>query len=166
MFGDKAPIWQFKKDLGAEDNPELARSADSGLFLVEVFPALALPSLNAAFACRLCSPKYNPQNRKKFRTSDWETVASAMAATAQGLGLEECAEWCSSLCTISKPTKSIQDRLDAVICTIIGYIWLACKHSDSMMLGNLDTGYIVTPVSCETKERLKKAANDKGVEYR
>jgi len=35
-----------------------------------------------------------------------------------------------------------------------------------MMLGNLDTGYIVTPVSCETKERLKKAANDKGVECR
>ena len=34
MFGDKAPIWQFKEYLGAEDNPELARNADSGLFLM------------------------------------------------------------------------------------------------------------------------------------
>lgn len=163
MFGDRAPIWQFKKDLGAEDEPELARSADSGLFLVEVFPALALPGLHVAFAGRYCAPKYNPQNRKKFRASDWEAVVKAMAAIAQKLELDECAEWCKTLCTISKPTKGQQDQLDSVICAIIGYIWLACKRSDSVMLGDLETGYIVAPVSRETVGRLKAAANDKGV---
>lgn len=164
IFGDKAPIWQFKEDLGAEDNPELARISDSGLFLIEVFPALALPGLHAAFVGRLCAPKYNPQNRKKFRASDWEAVVKAMAAIVQNLELEECAEWCKTLCTISKPTKGKQDQLDSVICAIIGFIWLACKRSDSMMLGDLETGYIVTPVSRETAGRLKTAANEKGVE--
>lgn len=166
MFGDKAPIWQFKKELGAEDSPELARTANSGLFLIEVFPALALPGLHADFAGRCCAPKYNPQNRKKFRISDWEAVVNAMEAAARNLGLEECAEWCRSLRTISKPTKCHQDRLDSMICAMIGYIWLACKRCDSMMLGDLGGGYIVTPVSRETSGRLKTAANKKGVECR
>ena len=164
MFGDKAPIWQFKKELGAEDDPELARSSDSGLFLVEVFPALALPGLHIEFAGRYCAPKYNPENRTKFRAFDWEAVVKAMAAIAQNLELEECAEWCRTLCTIFKPTKGDQDQLDSVICAIIGYIWLACKRSNTMILGDLETGYIVTPVSRETSVRLKTAANDKGVE--
>ena len=163
MFGAKAPIWQFKNDLGAEDDPERARSADCGLFLLEVFPALALPSLHASFACRHCAPKYNPERLKKFRASDWNAVVDAIKVTARGLGLEECAEWCTTFCTTAKPAKEHQDKLDSVICVMIGYIWLSCKRSDSVLLGDLKTGYIVTPVSCKTELRLKRYADDKGV---
>ncbi len=164
MFGDKAPIWQFKEYLGAEDNPELARNADSGLFLIEVFPALALPGLHTSFADRHCAPKYNPKNRKKFRVSDWDNVVKAMAVTARGLGLEECSEWCMRFFTKTNPSKGHQDQLDSVVCAIIGYVWLACERSDSLLLGDLESGYIVTPVSRETAGRLNTAANDQGVE--
>ena len=45
MFDDDAPIWRFKQRLSACDDAEAARSAEQGLFLIEVFPALAIPSL-------------------------------------------------------------------------------------------------------------------------
>ena len=38
MFGAGAPIWQFKKGLGADDDPERARGVARGMFLLEVFP--------------------------------------------------------------------------------------------------------------------------------
>ena len=164
MFGAGAPIWRFKKDLGAEDDPDRARTDHRGLFLIEVFPALALPGLHAPFAGRLCAPKYNPRSRK-FRLADWDAVVKATIATATGLGLTACAEWCSEVSTEAKPAKSDQDRLDAVICALIGYIWLACDRSASMLVGDLETGYIATPVSPATATRLKDAAADRGVPW-
>ena len=53
MFGDDAPIWGFKRKLGAHEDPEAYRAAQAGLFLVEVFPALALPALNPVFGQRM-----------------------------------------------------------------------------------------------------------------
>ena len=64
---------------------------------------------------------------------------------------------------LTKPTKSEQDCMDSVICVLIGYIWLACERSASMLLGDLETGYIATPVSESTGERLMKASLQKGV---
>jgi predicted RNase H-like nuclease len=40
MFDDGAPIWRFLTNLGALENPERTRSADDGLYIMEVFPAL------------------------------------------------------------------------------------------------------------------------------
>jgi predicted RNase H-like nuclease len=57
MFDDAAPIWRFKQRLNASEDAEAARSADKGLFLIEVFPALALPSLEAAYFGRLLAPR-------------------------------------------------------------------------------------------------------------
>ena len=63
MFDDDAPIWRFKQRLSASDDAEAARSAEQGLFLIEVFPALALPSLEAAYFGPLAAPRYNPGNK-------------------------------------------------------------------------------------------------------
>lgn len=52
------------------ENPEQARSAASGLHVMEVFPALALLSLDTSFCSRLGAPKYNPGRRKTFRLPD------------------------------------------------------------------------------------------------
>ena len=104
MFGTGAPIWQFKKALRADDDPERARNSDHGLFLVEVFPALALPGLHVPFARRLGAPKYNPKNRK-FQLSDWAPVVKAIVGVAEGLGLTACAEWCSEVSAEAKPTR-------------------------------------------------------------
>ena len=49
MFCDASPIWHFLTALDAEENPEQARVAADGLYLMEVFPALALASLHVGF---------------------------------------------------------------------------------------------------------------------
>lgn len=157
IFGNHAPIWQFKKALAADDDPQRARSRDSGLFLVEVFPALALPGLHAPFACPGGAPKYNPKNAK-FKLADWVAVVKTTAATVQALGLTDCVKWCSAVPIKAKPAKSEQDRLDSALCALIGFIWIACAPSASMMLGDLKSGYIVTPVSTGTRMQLERAA--------
>lgn len=163
LFGPQAPIWDFKRNLGADDDPEAARDADCGLFLIEVFPALALPGLHATFASRNSAPKYNPENRSKFRTSDWNAVVETVTSTARDLRLGPCADWCRKHFAVSNPRKSDQDQLDSIICALIGCVWLSCDRSRSMLLGDLETGYIVTPVSSETSARLRTAAVEKSV---
>lgn len=67
MFCAASPVWRFLSTLGASEAPEEARTAVTGLYLVEVFPALALPSLDPAFFGRLAGPRYNPARRKTFQ---------------------------------------------------------------------------------------------------
>jgi len=82
LFGDAAPFWRFKDGLNARECPEESRNSHRGLFLIEVFPALALPALNPAFYGRLRGPKYNPANRR-FRLQDWQLVAQTVRRYAQ-----------------------------------------------------------------------------------
>src|SRR5215212_3635738 len=49
MFDDAAPIWSFLSRLDGVEDPERARVADQGLFYFEVFPALALLSIEDSF---------------------------------------------------------------------------------------------------------------------
>ena len=44
FFGDEAPIWPFLEKLEAIEDPDTARVAAHGEYLMEVFPALALAS--------------------------------------------------------------------------------------------------------------------------
>ena len=85
MFCDASPIWPFLSALGAVEDPLAARSATAGLHLVEVFPALALASLEPAFFARSGAPRYNP-GRRTFRPADWERVASVVALHYERLG--------------------------------------------------------------------------------
>ena len=52
MFDDGAPIWSFLRDMGATEDPERGRSAAVGLYVMEVFPALALPAFHEDFCGR------------------------------------------------------------------------------------------------------------------
>jgi predicted RNase H-like nuclease len=78
MFDDAAPIWRFKEALGATEDPEGARSATSGLSLIEVFPAMALPTLEAAYFGYKLGPRYNPGRRKTFKLEHWQSVLAAV----------------------------------------------------------------------------------------
>ena len=46
MFDKSAPVWKFLDQLKAIEHPERARTEEAGLFILEVFPALALASMN------------------------------------------------------------------------------------------------------------------------
>ena len=108
MFDDDAPILRFKRRLSASDDAEAARLAEQGLFLVEVFPALALPSLEAAYFGRLVAPRYNPANRRRFRSPDWIGVTTMVHRHAFTLGLVLLATWATSASLILNPRKAIK----------------------------------------------------------
>jgi predicted RNase H-like nuclease len=123
MFGDDAPIWPFLKRLGATEDPELSRTAESGLFIIEVFPALALPAFEARFNGRMKAPKYNPANRRKFRQDDWLDVIEIIARYARDVPIHGIQDWTETIkreTTDRLPRKADQDRLDAVLCALIG----------------------------------------------
>ena len=129
MFDDDAPIWRFKQRLSASDDAEAARTAEQGLFLIEVFPALALPSLEAAYFGRLVAPRYNPGNRRRFRLPDWTGVTTMVHRHAVTLGLSSLATWANNASLISNPIKSDQDKLDAAICALVGMLWRSKDRS-------------------------------------
>jgi predicted RNase H-like nuclease len=163
MFCDDSPVWSFLSDLNATQDPIEARTAPAGHFLIEVFPALALPAFEDAFSQRLRAPKYNPQNRRKFRLEDWRSVTRVVQTTAQGFDVSGLADWSDRMHALSQPRKADQDKLDAALCALIGLAWRAGPVSCSAMLGDLTNGYMVTPVSEFTRPRLEQAANQRGV---
>jgi predicted RNase H-like nuclease len=158
MFDDAAPIWRFKRRLNATDDAEAARSASEGLFLIEVFPALALPSLEAAHFGRLLAPRYNPANRKRFRLPDWVGITRMVYRRAATLGLTSLATWAHHASLNQSPKKSDQDKLDAVICALVGQIWRAKPRAEAIMVGDLQRGYMIGPASPEVRARLCGAA--------
>jgi predicted RNase H-like nuclease len=163
MFGDGAPIWRFLKCLGAKEDPERSRTAESGLFIVEVFPALALPAFEPRFFGRLKAPKYNPANRKKFRQCDWLAVIETVARYARAVPIAGVQEWTETIKRETTPCKGDQDRLDAILCALIGYHWRARTRQDSIMIGDLTSGYMIAPASPATRSYPTAAAAKLGV---
>ena len=159
MFDDEAPIWRFLARLGAEQDPEFTRTAERGLFIIEVFPALALPAFDVRFHGCKKAPKYNPDN-KNFQICDWRSVIDTVARYARDVSITEIEVWARAMETetIDGPCKADQDRLDAVLCSLIGYHWLAKPRQDSIMIGDLTSGYMIAPTDAGTGARLKAAA--------
>lgn len=163
MFDDAAPIWQFKEELGATEDPEQARSASAGLFLIEVFPAMALPTLEMAYFGRRLGPRYNPDRRHTFRLEQWRGVLAAVARFGSKEGLPGLANWAEKAGDLERPRKSDQDKLDAAICGLVGYQWLKRPRADSIMIGDLQAGYMIAPATPEVRARLSSAAMKRGV---
>ncbi len=158
MFCDASPIWKFLKALGATEDPEQARTAIEGQYVIEVFPALALASLEPACCGRLKRLRYNPGRKKAFRLADWVAVANAASLEALTLGCDELARWCTSVAGSAQPKKSDQDRLDAAICLLTALRWRLRPREESLMLGDLASGYMIFPASQDVRERLTVAA--------
>ncbi|WP_306752409.1 DUF429 domain-containing protein [Paracoccus actinidiae] len=163
MFCDASPIWSFLSSLAAREAPEEARTATSGLYVMEVFPALALPSLAPEFFGRLAAPRYNPSRRKTFKHADWQKVAAAATQQFDGFGFAAPAAWCRQVEQLPRPRKADQDRLDAMICLLIALHWRLRDRGQSLLLGSLKEGYMVLPASAEVRSRLEEAARRAGV---
>jgi predicted RNase H-like nuclease len=153
MFCDASPIWRFLSSLGAIEDPEKAREALTGLYLMEVFPALALASFEASFFGRQAGPKYNPANRK-FRKEDWIRVAEVAARESSLFGCEEMAKWCRRAGELINPTKADQDMLDSVLCALVALRWRQRPREESLLLGDFELGYMVLPASPAVRKYL------------
>lgn len=162
MFGDEAPVWQFLDRIGARENPATARGASVGLFLIEVFPALALPSIVPAIWRRRRAAKYNPGGAG-FSLDDWQLVTMGVASFAEHLGVEPIAAAADELSIVRGQKKADQDKLDALICLTIAWTWRHYPREASMVIGDHVSGYMVTPISSETGPVLARAASRKFV---
>jgi predicted RNase H-like nuclease len=154
MFCNASPIWRFLTALGTVEDPEQARLAADGLYLIEVFPALALAPLGAGRFGRLGGPRYNPGRKKTFRADDWVRVAEAATHEFRALGCQELAGWCRDARKIGQPRKADQDMMDSALCALIALRWRLRPRGESLLLGDLTTGYMVLPASPAVRERL------------
>ena len=158
MFCPASPIWPFLSALDAVEDPEVSRTAAAGLFIMEVFPALALASMNPAFFGRLAAPRYNPARRRTFRQAAWINVAGTAAEQADAFGCDEMADWCRNSARIARPSKADQDRLDSCLCALVALGWRRRPRDQSILLGDLRSGYMVLPASPDLRARLSDAA--------
>ncbi|MFW7267239.1 DUF429 domain-containing protein [Gluconacetobacter sp. Hr-1-5] len=163
MFCNASPIWRFLTALNAKEDPEEARLAASGLYLMEVFPALALASLGDGFFGRLNAPRYNPARAKTFRVADWVRVTACAAQQARLLGCTELAEWCRAAGKSVRPRKSDQDKLDAALCVLIALHWRLRRREASLLIGDRCSGYMVLPASPPVREYLTRSARNLSV---
>lgn len=162
MFGKNAPIWSFLHRLDARENPFAARSSNDGLFVMEVFPALSLPSIIPEILERGRAAKYNPAT-SKFVLGDWQLVASGVATFAELLGATPVAEHAQELSFLQSPTKGDQDKLDSIICLCIGLSWRKGPSTLGTVIGDSSSGYMVTITTPDAKRILTKAAQEKDV---
>lgn len=163
MFCDGSPIWPFLDHLGATEDPMAARTAASGVYLMEVFPALALASLDPDFCRRFGAPRYNPANARHFDARHWTQVCTAAAGGFDRWGLPLPAAWCRAAAMQTAPRKADQDRLDAMLCLGIALHWRQAPPEQSIMIGDLASGYIVSPACVTVRRRLIDAARKRRV---
>jgi predicted RNase H-like nuclease len=163
MFGDHAPVWRFFAAIDAQHDPEAARHATSGCHVLEVFPALALPSLHTDFFGAKLGPRYNPARTKTYRLADWTRVIEVATLEAARWSCEPLSQWLLDLAQVESPRKADQDRLDAAICLLIGLRWRFGDRAESVLLGDTKTGFILAPVTPAAHARLADKARQLGV---
>jgi predicted RNase H-like nuclease len=163
MFDDGAPIRSFIKRLQAPLDPIQAINATKERFAFEIYPAGALLGLFPEFIDRGRCPKYNPKNRKNFSLIDWNMVCTLVGQHGKEFGILGFAEWCREHADMPRPRKADQDCLDAAICVLVTFTWWKFGLERSLMVGDLDTGYIVTPTNTEMTTKICAAAAVHGV---
>lgn len=145
IFGDGAPVWRFLDEIGARQDPPAARNATSRLYLIEVFPALALPALAPELWDRSAGAKYNPANRKSYSHADWKLVAHALASFARKLEAWPLVEEACAIGELVRPSKADQDKLDSMLCLAVALAWRFGERGEVAVIGDGRRGYIVTP---------------------
>jgi predicted RNase H-like nuclease len=143
MFGQAAPVWPFLTRFGGAADP-LAPAGDKRVF--ETYPVLAMIALgwtlpDSRTTGRL--PKYNPDRRKTFSTSDWQYVCRRVSGAFRDRGLLRLVLWLDNAAQNRFPQKSDQDGLDACLCLLVA-LYLA-ERKDCLMVGDQQTGSIVVP---------------------
>jgi predicted RNase H-like nuclease len=170
-FGEGSPLQNFLNQIQNHDkdkDPVNAQSASKGRYVIEVYPKLALTGWITEFYSDRRAPKYDPKG--KFDLDDWQLICNKLSEKcelnlSQNLNQVACyLNYLKCLSEKAKPTKADQDKLDSVICLLVGWQW---RHSASLldtsasskmaMIGDFETGYMITPVTKETAKVLKES---------
>ncbi|MBK8997342.1 MAG: DUF429 domain-containing protein [Myxococcales bacterium] len=160
MFGADAPVQHFLRRFGGAADP-LRPPADTAVY--ETYPVLSLIAFGWILpdATRPTGrlPKYNPERSKTFSQADWHFVCDKAAAEFAMRGLTILAAWLRDQSS-RKPRKADQDQLDACLCLLVG-IHLAEGHP-CLVIGNMQTGYIIVPDSAQVRQELQTRCTSTG----
>jgi predicted RNase H-like nuclease len=161
MFGKDAPVWPFLMRFGGPADP-LGPIVNTLVF--ETYPVLAMIALgwtqpHSGPYGRL--PKYNPSRKKTFLISDWQYVCGRLSNVFRGHGLMEIAGWIDAAAQKTSPRKNDQDGLDACLCLLVGFP--LAERKDCLMVGDMQTGYIVVPYGAGLSAELHARCNRTGL---
>lgn len=142
MFGEGAPVWAFLDRFGGAADPLFARPGE--VTVIETYPVLAMIAMgwlmeDARVTGRL--PKYNPERGKTFAIEEWRYVCRRLSSEFRDRNLFGTANWIDTVRDLDRPRKGDQDKLDACLCLLVA-LHLA-EGRDCLMVGNVETGYIV-----------------------
>jgi predicted RNase H-like nuclease len=168
MFGKGAPILKFLDDHYACLDPTKFTQSQLATWVIETYPVLTMIALNWLLADNHPNPrqtrrlpKYNPANRK-FSPYDWEFVCEHAAKAFEQMGMQHLAEW-----IINNPLpekrgerKKLQDRLDACLCLLVGLYLI--EGRECLMIGNMESGYMVIPHGMQLHDELVARCEDTG----
>lgn len=163
MFGDNAPIWPFLRDLSADLAWERSIGAARGRYALEIYPCAALLGLFPEFMARGRAAKYNPARRRTFNRDDWNQVCHRIGQEGDTLQIDGLSAWAHSHAALPLLRKTDQDCLDAAICVVITMHWWRSGLTRCLVVGDLTTGYIVTPTNPDMTDALILAATLRGV---
>lgn len=108
-------------------------------------------------------PRYNRSRGRTFLIEHWRAVTRVAGDYATAAGIPGVKAWADIAGAKTSVPKADQDRLDAVLCALIGYHSRFKLRPASVMIGDLETGYMISPASAATRERLERAAAVRGV---
>jgi predicted RNase H-like nuclease len=160
MFGEDAPMWPFLDRFGGPANP--FKPAES-VKVFETYPVLTMIALDWTLPDSRVSgrlPKYNPQRRKTFSISDWQFVCRLMSEAFRERQLPGIAKWIENAAQIASPRKHDQDGLDACLCLMVALDLV--EEKDCLMVGNLESGYIVVPHGIGLRTELSARCDETG----
>ena len=188
LLGDEAPVWKFMSKIGpcgyfgktdrcdmrAFVDFEAALKPSGNTHVIEVYPALALAALAPTFMDRKSAARHNPESKNReypFSLEDWRLVCEIVHRGSVEHDLVALAQWATEMIdpwdSPAKPRKRHQDKLDAAICLIIALQWRRVQYRSQLLaIGDLDHGYIVTPVSDTTRQIIETACRDQNVDLR
>ncbi|WP_027949576.1 DUF429 domain-containing protein [Haliea salexigens] len=162
MFGADAPVWSFLARFGGPANP---LGSFTGTRVLETYPVLTMIALGWTLndsrpTGRL--PKYNPNRRKTFSISDWRKVCQLVSDAFREHGVPRLVDWLDECALSSTVRKPDQDRLDACLCLLVALHLV--ENQVCLMIGDLDTGFIVVPYGDHLSEELKTRCEQTGRE--
>jgi predicted RNase H-like nuclease len=145
-YGPSAGIWAFLSALdgsGYVNRPMSIPRSTSGRFYFECYPHPAIIALlNTAKVL-----KYKCRHRNQ---QDWDRLIDFL----KGLPIRNMPDVVDSLRVQNKVN---EDKLDAVVCAYAAILWWRYGTAQSSMLGDIDTGYIVTPHNDTTLGLFRRA---------
>ena len=145
-----APVWQFLRVLeeaGYRQDPMAVPHATGGRFFFECYPHPALIGL-------FDLDRILKYKKRSFREGDWIRLVDSVRSLAfEEFPIKNIADYVPA--GIGHNKKS-EDALDSIVCAYIAAYWWKFGIERSSLVGDLSTGYMVTPHSPRTRELLEQ----------